>query len=259
MTLNSLTDWPRILRCPSRIPLVCMMLIGSASAGICTGVPGAGSSSPAKHRDAAPGSWRISGNLSEACSCNVPCTCNFGQGASPGNWCWTMFSLDIRKGTYQSTVLDGLHLAAASGPKGFVYYVDDRASPAQSVGLRMIARTIAASSYRGHNFHPAPEAPLDPGTLAIQAAHIDQHSGALSSGVSIGGVGGFEANYLIGLDGRTPIRLENNWSFNIRNNIKAKTRRFHYQDRFGNKYDLSNTNSNQGTFDWNDETAVYFR
>jgi hypothetical protein len=50
-------------------------------------------------------SWRIRGTLSEACSCSVPCTCNFGERATPsrsgegplGHGCWTLYSLAIRR------------------------------------------------------------------------------------------------------------------------------------------------------------------
>src|SRR5437660_1455694 len=69
--------------------------------------------------------WRIRGILSEACSCSVPCTCNFGARPSPsrsgegppGHGCWTLYSLAIRKGHYGRVKLDGLHLAGAKGAK----------------------------------------------------------------------------------------------------------------------------------------------
>src|SRR5713101_3933855 len=68
-------------------------------------------------------SWRIRGVVSEACSCSVPCTCNFGARATPnrsgegplGHGCWTLYSLAIRKGHYGPVELHGLHLAGAKG------------------------------------------------------------------------------------------------------------------------------------------------
>ena len=59
--------------------------------------------------------------------------------------------------------------------------------------------------------------------------------------------------------GKTPVVVENNWSWNIQHGIKGKTKRLHYKDEFGNEFDLTGTNANQGQFDWSDKTPVYFR
>src|ERR1051325_3296792 len=68
-------------------------------------------------------SWHLSGDLSEACSCGVPCPCNFG--ANPTHpYCWALFSLDIKEGNYGDLSLKGLHLAGAGGAKGLVLYAD---------------------------------------------------------------------------------------------------------------------------------------
>src|SRR5579863_8464537 len=82
--------------------------------------------------------WEIAGQLSEACSCSVPCSCNFGQGASPHHYCWSMMSFYIEKGYYGSVKLDGLHLAGAHGKGGRVWYIDDRATPEQEAALKAI-------------------------------------------------------------------------------------------------------------------------
>ena len=42
--------------------------------------------------------WKIAGALSEACTCSVPCTCNFGEGPSPHSYCYPFYSYEIRKG-----------------------------------------------------------------------------------------------------------------------------------------------------------------
>src|SRR5438309_11982638 len=86
--------------------------------------------------------WHISGQLSEACTCSVPCTCNFGQGPSPAHTCWALFSLDIRKGQYGKVRLSGLRLAGAAGAKGFVAYIDQRATPEQAQALQAIAAHV---------------------------------------------------------------------------------------------------------------------
>src|SRR5262249_28809368 len=106
-----------------------------------------------------------------------------------------------------------------------------------------------------------PKAADDPSTalLAIETASIVHESSQKQAAIKIGDHGGFEADYIIGIDGKTPVRIENNWSFNLTVNIKAKARAMHYRDAHGNTIDVENTNSNQGSFDWSDQTALYFR
>lgn len=187
--------------------------------------------------------WQISGDLTEACTCNVPCTCNFGGGPSPRHYCWAVFSLDIQKGHYGSVKLDGLHLASAHGKKGVVCYVDDRATAEQADALKVIA---------GHLVK-------DPKSkVYVETPRIIQEVGEKSNRLQIGDHGGFESDYIIGLDGKTPVVVENNKSWNIPRAIKGKTKRLHYTDQFGNKIDFTGTNSNEGKFDWNDQTPVYF-
>src|SRR4051812_22172848 len=78
----------------------------------------------------AQGPWHLSGDLSEACTCGVPCPCNFG--ASPTHpYCYALFCLDIKEGAYGDVSLKGLHLAGAGGAKGLVLYADDTASKDQ--------------------------------------------------------------------------------------------------------------------------------
>src|SRR5262245_55036371 len=92
----------------------------------------------ADEKSAAGHPWRITGQLSEACSCSVPCTCNFGEGPSPQHFCWALFSLDIHKGRYGKVPLDGLRLAGALGGSGLVAYIDDRANLQQAEALKAI-------------------------------------------------------------------------------------------------------------------------
>jgi len=204
--------------------------------------------------------WRITGNLSEACTCSVPCTCNFGEGPSPHHFCWALFSLDIQKGRYGKTKLDGLHVAGAAGEKGFVAYIDERATPAQAEALQAMVGQI------GEKFQAAvtaqdPKAAEDPSMkfLGFKTVRIVQEVGPQSSRLMIGNAGGFENDYIMGLDGKTPVVVENNWSWNIQHGIKGKTKRLYYKDEFGNEFDMNATNANQGKFDWSDKTPIYFR
>jgi hypothetical protein len=52
--------------------------------------------------------------------------------------------------------------------------------------------------------------------------------------------------------------VENNTTWNIAKSIKGKTKQLRYKDQHGNKFDMSVTNSNQGKFDWTDQTSFYF-
>lgn len=200
-------------------------------------LPGAGTSKTSGEK------WQIQGDLTEACTCNVPCSCNFGEGPSPRHYCWAIFSVVIEKGHYGNVKLDGLHLAGVHGKKAIVWYVDDRATPEQAAALKDIARR----SLR----HPSRQ-------VRVETAHITQVVGEKGNNLAIGNQGGFEADYILGLDGKTPVVVENNTSWNIPRSIKGKTKRLHYKDSFGNKFDMTQTNSNQGKFDWNDQTPVYF-
>ena len=183
--------------------------------------------------------WEMQGDLTEACSCGVPCTCNFGEGPSPHHYCHTLFSLAIEKGHYGDVKLDGLHLAAAHGNKNKVWYIDSTASPEQALALRAIADHIHKSEH-------------------ITTATIIQKVGDKGNELQIGDKGGFEANYVLGLDKKTPVVVENNTTWNMQRAIKGKTKYLKYKDEFGNKLKFSGTNSNQGKFDWTDQSEKYF-
>ena len=183
--------------------------------------------------------WEMQGDLTEACSCAVPCTCNFGQGPSPHHYCHSVFSLDIQQGHYGDIKLDGLHLAGVHGNKNKVWYIDANASPEQAEALRSIANHILKSEH-------------------ISTAAINQKVGDKGNELQIGDKGGFEAEYVVGLDKKTPVVVENNTTWNIQRSIKGKTKHVLYKDEFGNKLDFSGTNSNQGKFDWTDQTEKYF-
>jgi hypothetical protein len=183
--------------------------------------------------------WEMQGDLTEACSCAVPCTCNFGGGPSPHHYCYAIFSLDIQKGHYGEVKLDGLHLAAIHGKKSKVLYIDSAANPEQAAALRAIGDRIQKSAH-------------------TETAVITQKVGDKGNQMQIGDKGGFEADYVLGLDKKNPVVVENNTTWNIQRSIKGKTKHVRYKDQFGNKLDFSGTNSNQGKFDWTDQTEHYF-
>ncbi|HTV55710.1 MAG TPA: DUF1326 domain-containing protein, partial [Terriglobia bacterium] len=89
--------------------------------------------------------WEIKGRMSEACTCQVPCTCNFRQGPSPHHFCWSLASFDIVAGHYDALDLSGLHLVRAHGNLSIVWYVDNRATALQTAALKAIATQISQS------------------------------------------------------------------------------------------------------------------
>jgi len=204
--------------------------------------------------------WSIQGDLSEACTCSVPCTCNFGLAPSPHHFCYAVFSLDIKTGRYGDVPLDGLHLAAGNASKGTVWYIDERASAAQDEAMRAIARTIDAKLV-AYWKSVDPKIVEDPQfrLLGFSKAKIVQEVGETSNRLEVGSAGRFESDYLMGIDGKTPIVLENNWSWNILHGIKARTRTLAYHDEYGNRIETASSNANQGRFDWNDRTPLYLR
>ena len=183
--------------------------------------------------------WEIQGDLSETCSCSVPCTCNFGEGPSPKHYCHSMFSLAIESGHYGDVKLDGLHLAGIHGNKSKVWYIDSKATPEQAAALRAIAQHMLKSPH-------------------LETATITQEVSDKGNLLKIGDKGEFAADYIMGVGKRGPVVVENNTSWNVHRSIKAKSEYVRYQDEFGNKLDFKGTNSNQGKFDWTDQTDWYF-
>jgi hypothetical protein len=191
-----------------------------------------------------PKPWHITGELTEACTCHVPCTCEFGQGPSPESRCHAVVSMAIDKGNQGAISLDGLKLGFAWAAKGVAIYIDASATAEQETALREVAEAIAA----GSGMKPK----------SIERAAITQTTTATATSVRVGGAGGFDADMLIGLDGKTPIVVENNGDVNIPRAEKGKTKSVDYHDALGNVIKAAASNSSRGRFDWSDETKQYF-
>ena len=217
----------------------------------------------ATHASAAPSTstppWHINGTLSEACSCSVPCTCNFGESPSPHAFCYAILSMTIDKGAYGDVDLTGLKLGGSNAAEGFVFYIDDRANKAQAAALRAIGTTMWTKAVHANGLKDVSKAPKIFSLRGFKTAHIDQVLDGKSNHVILGKAGRFDAAYIMGMDGKTPLKLANNWSFDITDDIKAKTHDMRYHDDYGNDFNFTGTNYNQGKFDWTDQTPIYFR
>ena len=101
--------------------------------------------------DAPKTTWKITGQLEEACSCSAACPCWFGSKPTKMTCGGGQFVF-ITKGTYGGTKLDGLAVGAMSqSPEGKgmmesfgdwnfnYYYIDEKATPEQRKALEAIA------------------------------------------------------------------------------------------------------------------------
>lgn len=102
----------------------------------------------------AKANWKITGDLEEACSCDVACPCWFDSKPTK-MMCDGVQVLFIKTGTYNKTKLDGLAIASlVQSPEGktmmdsfgnwnFSYvYIDDKATPEQRTALHEIALQV---------------------------------------------------------------------------------------------------------------------
>src|SRR5215471_17942833 len=87
--------------------------------------------------------WSIAGELAEACTCAIPCTCQFGQGPSPGPGCRSLTVLSIEKGSRGAVPLAQTRIGIAFGKAGTVVYLDAGGDPGREEALRAIAAKIA--------------------------------------------------------------------------------------------------------------------
>jgi hypothetical protein len=189
-------------------------------------------------------SWHIKGSLSEACSCSVPCRCNFGGLPSPHAYCYSMYAYKIAKGNHGAVLLDGLKFGSVDARYGRTVYLDERADVAQRQALNDIAEAVlglkdSAPFYAGQSMTHV-------GTRVVK---IEQEADARSNHLKLGNDGEFRGEYIIGRDGKNPVVVKNNTTWAIDEAIKGKTSSFFYH--YGrNSFTFKDTNSNQGDFEF---------
>lgn len=205
--------------------------------------PSDGETQPA---DAATKAWKITGAITEACTCSVPCSCNFGQGPSPHSYCYPFYSYHIRKGNYGDIPLDDLHFGSADLRSGRYMFIDERADERQREALRLImARVIERVS--------AEEAEKKAKEIAesVRYEAVEQSYDDRKNHLKVADFGEFAADYVMGLDKQSPVVVRNNTTWRIREAIKAKTSS--YKVKLGRDVvDTKGTNSNQGDFEYTD-------
>ena len=189
--------------------------------------------------------WHITGVLSEACTCNVPCTCNFGEGPSPHPYCYVTYSYEIREGHFDGVKLDGFRFGGMETVKGNAMYLDARAEGEQRKALEAVARKalrVNGDRMGGSRF------------LGLNYVLIKQEYDDRSDMLDIGGLGGFKTRYIMGRDKTKPVVVVNNTEWPIKEAIKGKTEYFAIKDKYGNLHSTRNTNSNHGDFEFDENT-----
>lgn len=203
--------------------------------------PSAGTTQPA------PETWMIEGALSETCTCSVPCTCNFGEGPSPHDYCHPFYSYDIRKGRYRDVKLDGLRFGAADLESGRTIFIDERANEKQREALRVIAARVIERAKPEEAEAEAKEMAKD-----VRYVTIKQEYDGRRNRLEVAGIGEFSADYIMGLDKTQPLIVRNNTTWRIRDAIKAKTSI--YRVNVGkDSINTKDTNSNQGDYQYSDK------
>ena len=196
---------------------------------------------------AAADRWHIKGALSEACTCNVPCSCNFGEGPSPHSYCHVVYAYDIREGHFNGTRLDGLRFGAIEGASGKGIYLDVRATNEQRSALEALARKVMRvnGDRVGNNK-----------LLGIKWVQIKQEYDDRHDQLDLGGAGSFKTNFIMGKDKTKPVVVLNNTEWAIPAAIKGKTEYFRISDQYGNKESTRGTNSNHGDFDYDENSQI---
>lgn len=179
--------------------------------------------------------WEASGTLIEACSCSVPCPCNFGQGPSR-DYCHTVYAYRIKSGRYGAVILDGLIFGGGEADKGAMGFLDSRAAAEQNPALEKLAYAVFG------------QGGASAGARKFESVKIVATDDGKRFKVGFGERGGFEADVLFGRDHKRPIVVENNTTWPVDRFIKGKTSQFDYQDTLGNRLLLDGVNANIGEF-----------
>ncbi len=213
-----------------------------------TVAPVLGGRAPAKAADGSPApglrvqaKWEAAGTLFEACSCSVPCPCNFGQEPTRGT-CHTVYAYRLKTGRYGSVTLDGLAFGGGEAEKGAMGFLDSSATPEQKPALEKLAIAVFA---RGG---------ASSGVRKFESVRIGLLDDSKRFRVGFGESGGFEADILFGRDPKRPIIVENNTTWPVARFIKGKTTRFAYQDAMGNRLRYDGVNANLGEFRLSDDS-----
>lgn len=162
---------------------------------------------------ATTGTWAVEGVLSDACQCQVFCSCEMGDKPTYGH-CDDTTILHIRKGHYGSVDLSGLQAVAVfKSPKGerlvdtighldFAhYYIPERATPDQAEALVELTRQIFGVYVDG--------APRLSSRETVQQVPIRVTIEPLRHRVQIPDILELDIEAIKGWDGKSPVTVTN--------------------------------------------------
>ncbi len=192
-------------------------------------------------------SWKMSGQLEEACSCNAACPCWFGSKPTRSQ-CNGGFALFIDKGSYGNVPLDGLGVAVMGASKQgmsmmdsigdwdfLTFYIDEKANPEQRKALEAIARETSP-----------PAAP--PGRTRVAYVPLTRRVEGTEHVVTLGNFGGFSAHLMSGGMGGAPKIVNPPGADPIHKEYEqGLTTKQTYNDN-GKNWDWANSNYMYGTF-----------
>ena len=216
------------------------------------------SSAIARAGDDKKTSWKVSGVMEEACSCNAACPCWFDSKPTRSHCSGGQVNF-IEKGNYGDVSLDGLAVATmGQNPDGTTMmesfgkwdfaniYIDEKASPQQRQALEAIAKATLPLG--------AP-----PEKTRIQYVPITRKTTGSEHTITIGSIASFTGHLIPGGMGGSPRILSAPGADPIhREYQQGRTTRQTFTDS-GQKWDWSNTNYMYAKFETDsDEYEKYF-
>jgi hypothetical protein len=208
--------------------------------------------------DETKASWKVSGVMEEACSCDAACPCWFASKPTRSHCSGGQVNF-IEKGSYGDVSLDGLAVGTMSqNPDGTSMmesfgkwefadiYIDEKASPGQRQALEVIARATLPLGAR-------------PEKTRIRYVPITRKVEGSEHTITIGSVAAFSGHLMPGGIGGTPKIVSAPGADPIhREYQQGHTTRQTYSDS-ERKWDWSNTNYMYATFETDgDEYAKFF-
>lgn len=181
----------------------------------------------------------VKGRLLEACSCMVPCPCNFGQQAAPYDFCDSAAVFQLESGQVDGVALKSLRFALAkrAGSKA-ILFLNSGLTKMQQKALRKITNWIL--SFEG--------AALASELVAPIAVQFESNQLQCSVGKAIK----ITALPLRGNDGKSPIMVSHPWifgSFPIISSQKCVANELEVQTR-SLSFTYSGTNANYASFEF---------
>jgi hypothetical protein len=143
--------------------------------------------------EGAPAELPVTGRILEACSCAIPCTCNFGQAPSPHAFCEYLAVFEFTGGDLNRVHLAGLRMAMSSDRFGKnIVYVDAGAPAESREALTKIARWVLSLENK------------QPTGLEATPIELSLHDAAMTASL-VEGNAQISARPLVGNDGKSPL------------------------------------------------------